>query len=128
MFSTSAIPNTLPTLRSNDSPTQTAAAIVDKYSWESPGSVLGSPRESSAVRQTGLGEEPCLMCVGGAVGVIGTQCSLHDMQLVGASQREHRIERAELSRGEGQASSERWQIHYRRGTRQELVTGNSNCR
>jgi len=85
--------------------------------------VLGSPRESSAVRQTGLGEEPCLMCVGGAVGVIGTQCSLHDMQLVGASQREHRIERAELSRGEGQASSERWQIHYRRGTRQELVTG-----
>ena len=176
-------------------------------------SVLGPSGEHLVVRQTGLGEEPCAVCVGGAVGVIWTQCSVHDVQLAGAatvdrqagssvaeddqtilivrgpdhrrpglraaesrrdggavhtvggalragqrvaneqlgvlemgsdlqgrdddcgrdrplgtSQRDHRTERCELSRGEGQASSDRWQIHYQRGTRQELVAGNSNCR
>jgi hypothetical protein len=192
-------------------------AITDERSSAtgdaSRGIVLGSPGEPSIVRQTGFWEEPCVVCVGGAVGVIGTQCSVHDVQLVsaattdrqtglatsevdqavflvrgadhrrpglraaeprgdggalhavggairarqraadeqsgvlevgsdlqgrdddggsdrplGASQRDHRAERSELPRGEGQASSDRWQICYQRGTRQELVAGNSNCR
>src|SRR6056297_3845834 len=47
--------------------------------------VLRSPGESSAVRQTGLGEKSCIMCVGRAVGAVGTQCSVQDMQLVGAA-------------------------------------------
>lgn len=175
--------------------------------------VLGSTGEHSVVRQTGLGKEPCVVCVGGAVGAVGPQCTVHDMQLVGAatadrqaglatseadqtvlivrgldhrrpglctaeprgdgsvvhavgralrtrqcsldeqpgvlevgsdlqgcdddggryrspsaSQRDHRTKRPELPRGEGQTSNEHWQIHYRRGTRQELIGGNSNCR
>jgi len=175
--------------------------------------ILGSSGEPSVVRQTGFGEEPCVVCVGGAVGVIGSQCPVHNMQLVGAatadcqaglatseidqavlivrgpdhrrpglratkprrdggavhtigrairagqrtideqpgilevgpdlqgrdddsrcdrplsaSQRDHRVECSELPRGEGQASSDHWQIHYQRGAHQELVAGNSNCR
>lgn len=175
--------------------------------------VSGSTGEHSAVRQTGLGKEPCVVCVGGAIGAVGPQCTVHDMQLVGAatadcqtglttseadqtvlvvrgldhrrpglctaeprgdggvvhavgrairarqcsvdeqpgvlevgsdlqgcdddgggyrplgaSQRDHRTERRELPRGEGQTSHDHWQIHYRRGTRQELIAGNFNCR
>ena len=169
--------------------------------------VPGSPGEYLAVRQTGLGEESRVVCVGGAVGAIRSQRCVHDVQLVGAttadreaglattetdqtvlivrrsdhrrlrlratesrgdgsavhvagralrtgqravdeqpgvlevgsdlqgrdddgcgdrppgaSQRDHRVERPELPRGESQAGRQRWQIHYRRGTRQELVS------
>ena len=172
--------------------------------------VFGSSREHFDVRQTGFGQEPCVMCVGGAVGVIGTEYSVHNMQFVGATasdrqtrststevdqadvvvrgidhrrlglctaesrgdgsavhaaggtlragqcsvdeqlgvlevgsdlqgcdddgssnrsprtpQRDHRIECLQLPRGESQIQ---WQVHYQRGTRQELVEGNSNCR
>lgn len=175
--------------------------------------VPGSAREHFAVRQTGQREEPRAMCAGPAVGDVGSQCSVHDVQPVGsatadretglaatevdqailivrgpdhrrpglcatesrgdgsvvhviggairagqrltdeqpsvlevgpdlqgrhddsgrdrplgASQRDHRVERPKLPRGEGQAVDHRWDIHYRRGTPKELVAGNSNCR
>ncbi len=172
--------------------------------------VLGPAREHSAVRQTGQWEESCVVCAGRAVGAVGAEHAVHDLQPagattadretrlattetdqavlvvrrsdhrrpglratesrgdggavhaagrtlrtgqrsvdeqpgvlevgsdlqgrdddgrgdrpLGASQRDHRVERPELPRGESQ---DQWQIHYRRGTRQELVAGNSNCR
>lgn len=172
--------------------------------------VLGSSREHSAVRQTGQREEPCVVCVGRAVGAVGAEHAVHDVQPAGAatadrqtrletsevnqadvifrgsdhrrlglcatesrgnggavhpvggalrtgqrsvdkqpgvlevgpdlqgrdddgrsdrsasaSQRDHRVERPELPCGESQSE---WKIHFKRGTRQELVTKNSNCR
>lgn len=175
--------------------------------------VFGSAGEHLAIRQTGQRKEPCVVCIGGTAGAVGTQCSVYDVQPVGsttldrqtrlaaaevdqavlvvrgsdhrrpglrttesrgdggvvhtvggalrtgqrtadeqlgvlevgpdiqrcdddrgrdrplgASQRDHRVERPELPRGEGQTIDGRWQIHYRRGTRQELLAGNSNCR
>ena len=172
--------------------------------------VPGSSGEHLAVRQTGVGQEPCVVRVGRAVGAVGAEHVVHDLQLVGsatvdrqaglttaethqavlvirgldhrrpglcateprgdggvvhaacrtlragqratdeqpsvqqvgsdlqrrdddrrrdrplgASQCNHRTERAELSRGKGQDQS---QLHYQRGTRQELIAGNSNCR
>ena len=172
--------------------------------------VPGSAGEHSPVRQTGLGQESCVVRVSGAVGAVGSEHVVHDVQPVGStttdrqagsaatetnqtvlvvrgpdhrrpglrateprrdggavhaagralrtgqrsadeqpsvlevgsdlqrrdddrrgdrplgsSQRDHRAECAELPRGESQDA---WQIHYRRGTRQELATGNSNCR
>ena len=47
--------------------------------------VSGSSRESSAVRQTGLGKKPLSMCVGGATDSAGTIDSADDLQLVGAA-------------------------------------------
>ena len=186
-----------------------SSAVGDASRWF----LLGSSGEPVAVRQTGIGEEPCVMCTVGTVGVVGTQCPVHNLQLAGAAtvdrqtrlataevdqavlvvrrpdhrrlglcatesrrdggaihaaggairtrqravdeqsgilevgpdlqgcnddsgsdrplgapQRDHRAQRSELPRGEGEAGREQWQIHYRRGTPKELVAGNSNCR
>ena len=175
--------------------------------------VPGSPREHLAVRQAGQREEPRVVRLGGTVGALGSQCSVYDMQPVGAatadrqaglaaaeidqailvvrgtdyrrpglcateprgdggvvhpvgrairagqratdkqprvlemgpdlqgchddsssdrplgaSQRDHRTERPELPRGESQEVDHRWEIYQQRGTKKELVAGNSNCR
>lgn len=175
--------------------------------------VPGSSGEHLAIRETGQREESCVVWVGRAVGAIGSQHAVHDVQSVGAatadrqtglavaevdqtvlvvrgldhrrpglcatepggdggvvhvagrairtgqrvadeqpgvlevgsdlqgrnddgssnrplgaSQRDHRTQRTELSHGESQTSQTQWQLHYRRGTPQELVAGNSNCR
>lgn len=47
--------------------------------------VLGSSGEHSAVRQTGLRQEPCVMCTSGTVGAVGAQRSVHDVQPAGAA-------------------------------------------
>ena len=47
---------------------------------------------------------------------------------LGASQRNHRIERAELSRGESEAVQDNWGVYYQRITLNKLAEGNSNCR
>ena len=44
-----------------------------------------SSRECSAVRQTGFGQEPCLVCVGPGVDPTGTQPAVHDLRLVGST-------------------------------------------
>ena len=47
--------------------------------------ILGSSGEPTAVRQARLREESRSVCSGGAVGVVGTQRSVHDLQLVGST-------------------------------------------
>ena len=196
-------------VRSDTTAAERSSATGDASRWV----LLGSSGEPAAVRQTRIGEESRVMCTVGTVGVVGAQCAVHDLQLVGsavvdrqarlataevnqavlvvrrpdhrrlglcaaesrrdggavhvvggairagqraadeqpgvfqvgpdlqgcdddsgsdrplgASQRDHRAQRSELPRGEGEASREQWQIHYRRGTRKELEAGNSNCR
>lgn len=211
------IDDTIPTSAGQDMAIFRPDAIIDERPSATGDTtrriVSGSAREHLVVRQTGFGEEPCVVRVGGAVGAVRSQRSVHDVQLVGAttadrqagsataevdqtvlivrgpdhrrlglcatksrgdgsvvhavggalrtgqrtvdeqlgvlevgpnlqgrhddcrsdrplstSQRDHRVERPELPRREGQASVDRWQIHYRRGTAKELVAGNSNCR
>ena len=47
--------------------------------------VPGPSRERTAIRQTGLGKEPRVMCVVGAIDPAGTQPVVHDMQSTGAT-------------------------------------------
>ena len=47
--------------------------------------ILGQAGEHSAVRQTGEREESCLVCAGRAVGAIGAEHAVHDLQSVGAA-------------------------------------------
>ena len=43
--------------------------------------VLGSAGEHPVVRKTGIGEEPCVVCTGGAVGALGSQHVVYNLQL-----------------------------------------------
>ena len=47
--------------------------------------VLESSRECSVVRQTGFGQEPCVVCVGSGADPTGTQHVVHDLRPVGST-------------------------------------------
>ena len=87
------------------------------------GGSVHAPGRTLRTGQRVVNEQPGVQQVGSDFQGRHDDCS-GDRPL-GASQCDHRTERAELPRGEGKIQR---QIHYRRGTPEELVAGNSNCR